>query len=83
MAILISKRFTELGISGWEARENEYGADLGKKDIPADLGWYGGFHAGHLCRSLMDDRRDLGAYHRLTADALCSCLDVSSDSCFQ
>ena len=30
--------------------ENESGADLCKKDIPADMRRYGGFHAGHLCQ---------------------------------
>ncbi len=64
---LTSKRFTGLDTNGWEARESESGADLCKKDIPADVRRYGGFHAGHMCRSLMDDRRELGAYHRRKA----------------
>ena len=41
-----------MDISGWEARENESGADLCKKDIPADMWRYGGFHAA-ICAVLL------------------------------
>ncbi|KAI4445446.1 hypothetical protein C823_007482 [Eubacterium plexicaudatum ASF492] len=35
--ILTSKGFMGLDTNGWEARENEFGTDLCKKDIPADM----------------------------------------------
>lgn len=75
------KTIYELGISGWEARENESGENLCKKVIPAGMQWYGSFDACYLRSCFMGGRADVDVGLRHASDALCPCMDVPSDDC--